>query len=183
MEWTNLLSGKRDNWTTGIDMPKVDVKNTISPRVVNTPQVLIGQGCSISGELRLVGEVQILGNVEGEISASDCVTIGESAVIQARIQARAVKVFGRVKGDIECLEHLELHAGASVIGNVTSPSLVIQDGVMFEGFCKMAVSPAALSHTESLEKSGDMGSKKVTHEKRGKAEEDHGGAGIHAGNS
>jgi cytoskeletal protein CcmA (bactofilin family) len=101
------------------------------------PNVIIGNGCRINGKLDLEGESQIHGHVEGEVRSRDELVIGEKAVVDAMLFGAVIKIFGRVNGDITCTERLELHAGACVTGNLFSPSLVIREGVVFEGKCSM----------------------------------------------
>src|SRR5206468_3939682 len=83
------------------------------------------------------GVAQIDGVVEGEVLSEGELIIGEGAQINAKIRGQLVKVFGTVRGDIDCTERLELHNGAILAGNISSPSVVINDGVVFEGNCLM----------------------------------------------
>ncbi len=115
---------------------------------------LIGRDCRVSGKLYLQGAVQIDGNIEGELHANGELTVGETAKVDAKIVGTRIKIYGQVNGDIESRERLELHAGARVIGNIVSPSLIIYDGVIFEGHCSMKQSAgngeAALRDDEDL---------------------------------
>ncbi len=100
-------------------------------------QAHLGQGSRVEGKLSFDGSVRIDGQVDGEIHAKDTVTIGDSAVINAQIQANTVIVHGRVQGDITARKRVELRAPARLMGNLVTPSLVIHEGVVFEGNCKM----------------------------------------------
>lgn len=138
--------------------------------------VLIGQDCRVSGKLQLTGRVQVDGAVEGEIHSEGELVIGESAVVDAKVFGTTVKVFGRVNGDIECRGRLELHGGARVFGNIGSPSLVIQDGVTFEGYCSMQLGSKAES-----ERPGDGASTKSGSSwKAGKSSEEKAATGSEA---
>ena len=75
--------------------------------------------------------------VEGEIAAQDTLTIGESAVVNAQIVGNAVVIQGRVTGDVTARKRLEIRAPGKLFGNITTPSLVIHEGVVFEGQCNM----------------------------------------------
>jgi len=103
---------------------------------------LIGRDCRISGRVELGGVAQIDGSVSGEIVSTGELVIGEGATVEAKITGVKVRVFGSVSGDLVCSERLELHTGAKVLGNISSPSLIIQDGVVFEGQCFMQKSSA-----------------------------------------
>jgi cytoskeletal protein CcmA (bactofilin family) len=100
--------------------------------------------------LTFEGSVRIDGQVEGEISAQDTVTIGEGAEVTAQIHASVVIVHGRVHGDITAGKRVELKAPATLLGNVSTPSLVVHEGVVFEGHCTMG--GAAASRTERGDK-------------------------------
>ncbi len=104
---------------------------------LNSPDSVLAAHCVIKGDIELKGRAQINGRLEGEISSEGELTIGEEAEIKANIFGKVVIVYGRVEGHIKCSERLELHAGAHVVGDVLSPRVVIQDGVIFEGRCWM----------------------------------------------
>ncbi|HYD50402.1 MAG TPA: polymer-forming cytoskeletal protein, partial [Terriglobales bacterium] len=70
--------------------------------------------------------------------AQESIVIGDKAVINAQIVAGTVILKGKVRGDITARTRIELQAPAKLTGNITTPSLVIHDGVVFEGHCSMA---------------------------------------------
>ncbi len=140
--------------------PAVEMKPPTDPSV-NAPRPMkpkaevnahLGQGATIEGKLTFKGSVQIDGRVEGEIIAEDTVVLGESAVVIAKITAAKVIAQGRVEGDIEASQRLELRAPASVKGNLRTPSLVIHEGVTFEGRSDMGGKESASSTPESGDK-------------------------------
>jgi cytoskeletal protein CcmA (bactofilin family) len=97
----------------------------------------LDRGSRISGKLFFEAPAQIDGHVEGEIIAKDSLTIGETAVIAAQIRAASVIVAGKVSGDIIAGQRIEIRPSAKVLGNITSPALVIHEGAVFEGHCAM----------------------------------------------
>jgi len=99
-----------------------------------------GTGSRVEGKLTFAGSVKIDGNVDGEVQAQHAVIIGETAVITAQISAETVVVKGRVTGDVAARKQVELRAPAKLTGNITTPSLVIHEGVFFEGHCSMGSS-------------------------------------------
>jgi cytoskeletal protein CcmA (bactofilin family) len=104
----------------------------------------LGKGSRVSGKLTFEGAVRIEGHVEGEISAQDTLTIGETAIVNAQINGTAIIIQGRITGDITARKRLEIRAPGKVFGNIFTPSLVIHDGVVFEGQCSMsATEPVA----------------------------------------
>ncbi len=112
----------------------------------------LGQGATIEGKLTFKGSVQIDGRVEGEIRAEDTVVLGESAIIVAKITAAKVIAQGRIEGDIEASQRIELRAPASVTGNLRTPSLVIHEGVTFEGRSDMGGKSASSTSTDHSDK-------------------------------
>lgn len=97
----------------------------------------LGRGSRVVGTLAFDGPARIEGVVEGEITAQDLVTIGETAVVNAKIVGNAVVIQGHVTGDVVARKRLEIRAPGRVVGNITTPNLVIHDGVVFEGQCTM----------------------------------------------
>ena len=97
----------------------------------------LDQGSKISGKLSFDGPARIDGQVDGEITAKDSLTIGESAVVTAQIKAASVIVAGKVSGDITARQRIEIRPSAKVLGNLTAPILVVHEGALFEGHCAM----------------------------------------------
>ena len=97
----------------------------------------LGKGSRVTGKLVFEGAVRIEGHVEGEITAQDTLTIGESAIVNAQVNGTSVVVHGKVTGDITARKRLEIRAPGKVFGNISSPSVVINEGVVFEGQCTM----------------------------------------------
>lgn len=97
----------------------------------------LGKGSRVTGKLVFEGPARIEGQVEGEISAQDTLTIGESAVVNAQIVGNSIVIHGRVTGDVTARKRLEIRAPGRLVGNINTPSLVIHEGVVFEGHCAM----------------------------------------------
>src|SRR6185369_5923251 len=112
-------------------------------------QAHLGHGSRVEGKLTFEGSVRIDGQVEGEIGAQDTVIVGEGADLTAQINANTVVVQGRVTGDITARKRVELKAPAVVSGNISTPSIVIHEGVVFEGHCTMG---GAASRSERNDK-------------------------------
>ena len=92
----------------------------------------LGKGTRVTGKLVFEGTGRIEGQVEGEISAQDTLTIGPGALVKASISGAAIVVEGRVTGDVTAHQRVELRASSRVQGNITTPSLVVQEGAFFE---------------------------------------------------
>jgi cytoskeletal protein CcmA (bactofilin family) len=97
----------------------------------------LGKGTRMTGTLVFEGPSRIEGHVEGEVSAKDTLTVGESATVNARLNGTLIVIRGTVTGDIVAQTRLEIHAPGKVIGDVTTPSLVINEGAILDGRCSM----------------------------------------------
>jgi cytoskeletal protein CcmA (bactofilin family) len=98
---------------------------------------LLGRGSTFDGKLTFEGTVRIDGKLSGEIFSDDVLVIGEGAEISAEIDVGVIIVEGNVNGNIRAKKAVELHAPARIKGNIETPSLYIDKGVIFEGHCKM----------------------------------------------
>ena len=94
---------------------------------------LLGPGSRVTGKLVFEGPALIEGQIDGEITAQDTLTIGESAVVHAQITGTSIVIHGRVTGDVTARKRLELLAPAKLFGGISTPSLVIHEGGVFEG--------------------------------------------------
>jgi cytoskeletal protein CcmA (bactofilin family) len=100
----------------------------------------LGEGTRLSGKIAFEGPARIAGQVEGEIHAVATLQIAESALVNAQILGETIVLRGKVTGDITATKKLEIRAPGKLFGNVTTPSLVIEEGVVFEGHCSMGAS-------------------------------------------
>jgi cytoskeletal protein CcmA (bactofilin family) len=110
----------------------------------------LDKGCKISGKLFFEGPVKIDGQVDGQIDANDSVFIGESAVVTAQIKAASVAVAGKVSGDIIATKRIEIRPSAKVLGNLTTPVMVVHEGAVFEGHCVMQAEHSREEHKITL---------------------------------
>ena len=110
---------------------------TPRPAPAATNHAYLDAGSRISGKLSFEGPTRIDGQVDGEITGKDSLTIGESAMVTAQIRAAAIIVAGKVSGDIIASNRIEIRPSAKVIGNLTAPVLVVHEGALFEGHCAM----------------------------------------------
>jgi cytoskeletal protein CcmA (bactofilin family) len=97
----------------------------------------LGEGTSFKGTLTFEGTVRIDGRLEGEIFTKDTLVIGEGAQVNAAIHAGVVVISGTVHGNITAERKIDIHASGRLFGNISTPSLVIEEGVVFEGSCTM----------------------------------------------
>ena len=79
--------------------------------------------------------------------------VGESAVIESDVRVSHMVISGEVRGNIEA-DRVEIRAPGKVIGNIRSPVLVIEEGVIFDGSCQMQVQEGAVGSEFSRGGSG-----------------------------
>jgi cytoskeletal protein CcmA (bactofilin family) len=108
---------------------------------------LLGKGSEFEGKLTFEGTVRIDGKLSGEIFSDDVLVVGEGASVSAEIDVGVIIVEGSVTGNIRAKRAVELHAPARVRGNIETPSLYVDKGVIFEGNCRMEQSSASARPT------------------------------------
>ncbi len=101
-------------------------------------KAFLGEGTDFKGVLAFQGTVRIDGKLEGEIVSEDTLIVGERAVINASINIGSMSISGKVTGDITAKERIDIHASGKVYGNLQTPVLTIEEGVIFQGNCNMS---------------------------------------------
>ena len=98
----------------------------------------LGHGAAFEGTLEFKGTVRLDGKLKGKItSAGGTVIIGDKAVIEAEICVDTVIVKGHVNGSIDVRKRFEAYPPAHITGEIRSPVISIDPGVMFNGTCTM----------------------------------------------
>jgi cytoskeletal protein CcmA (bactofilin family) len=100
----------------------------------------IDEASEIEGKYTFSGTVMLNGKFSGEIASNDTLIIGEKGVVNATVRAGIVLVSGEVVGNILATERVELRGSARVSGDVEAPVVVVEEGVRFEGHCRMTKS-------------------------------------------
>jgi cytoskeletal protein CcmA (bactofilin family) len=106
------------------------VKTTTAP----IEQATIGRSLVIKGEITGAEALYIDGRIEGKITLTDNrVTIGRNGSVQADITAREVVVMGKVTGNIECTDRVDIRSEGVVNGNVLTERISVEDGAVLKG--------------------------------------------------
>jgi len=98
----------------------------------------LGSQTEFTGKLSFSGVVHLDGTFHGEIISRGTLVVGPDSVVNAQVHSSVLKISGEVRGDLTATEKIELYAPARVYGNIRTPSLVVEEGVIFEGMCKMS---------------------------------------------
>ena len=96
---------------------------------------IIGEGSEFTGEFKLTGLLRIDGKFKGLIQTDGKILIGKSGFVDTDIRARIVVVGGEVRGNIYATERVVLLSTCRLYGDVITPKLMIEEGVLFEVKC------------------------------------------------
>ena len=102
---------------------------------------LITQGITLKGTVEGEGVVQVEGTVVGEFNMTGAIIVADTGLIKGPITADVVRVAGRVEGNIIAREHMRLEHTGTLIGDVTTASLVVEDGGRLNGRSTMMQPP------------------------------------------
>lgn len=98
---------------------------------------LIQEGCEFKGKLSFEGVLRLGGRFEGEIFTNDILIIEDSGFVSGNVLADVVIVSGKVVGDINAKNKIEIYKPAMIKGNLSAPSISMEEGVVFDGNTKM----------------------------------------------
>jgi cytoskeletal protein CcmA (bactofilin family) len=117
----------------------------------------LGADGNIEGTIEFKNAIRLDGSVKGKIfSEAGTVIIGETAVINARINVDIAVIMGKVNGTIDARKRIEVYPPACVVGDIQAPTILIESGVMFNGNCSMKArevsSKKPVSTTDSVQK-------------------------------
>lgn len=111
--------------------------NQITPvKTMTSPieQATIGRTVVIKGEVSGSESLYIDGRVEGSVTFKDHrVTVGRNGVVQANISAREVVIMGKVTGNVECSDRVDIRSEGTLNGDVVSARISVEDGAMLRG--------------------------------------------------
>ena len=101
--------------------------------VIGEITTLLGRGATFEGKLTFEGTVRVDGKLKGEVFSDDVLIVGEGAWVEAEIDVGEIIIQGTVVGNIRAKRGIEIHAPGRVRGDLHTPSLQIDKGVIFEG--------------------------------------------------
>ena len=111
------------------------------PAPQKVSSTLITEGITIKGTIEGEGVVQVEGTVEGEFNMVGAIIVADSGLVKGPITADVVRIAGRVEGNITAREHMRLENTGTLIGDVTTASLVVVDGGCLNGRSTMLRTP------------------------------------------
>ncbi|WP_297296906.1 polymer-forming cytoskeletal protein [uncultured Brachyspira sp.] len=102
---------------------------------------IIGEGSYFKGEFTLNGTLRVNGCYEGEILEVDNVFVGQTGKVKSNIKTVSAVIEGIIIGNIEAKNRVMLMPTSRVLGEIRTPELIIQNGVILEGLCIVAPDP------------------------------------------
>ena len=116
----------------------------------------VGGGTVVTGEANFKAMMRVDGHLSGRVSStSGTLIVGANGKVDANIEVAVAVIHGTINGDIIATQRLELGRAAKVNGNIQTPSLIIEQGAVFEGSCKMLQMSAAADKNNKSKKSMD----------------------------
>jgi cytoskeletal protein CcmA (bactofilin family) len=98
---------------------------------------ILGKGSEFEGKLQFEGTLRIEGVFAGEIHSDSILVVGEGAKVSAEVDVGTIIINGEVNGNVRAKQGVEIRNPGKLVGNVATPSLIIEKGVLFDGTCKM----------------------------------------------
>jgi len=112
---------------------------------INTSKNVLNSDVEIKGNIKFAGELTMDGKLDGDIHADGTLHLGDGALINGNINAQTVVVRGKVHGNINAKEKIEIKAKAELFGDIRASKLAIEEGVTFVG--KIEVNPNKVTPT------------------------------------
>ncbi|MFH1350428.1 MAG: polymer-forming cytoskeletal protein [Pseudomonadota bacterium] len=103
----------------------------------NEINAFLGRDTEFEGKLSFSGTVRIDGHFTGKILTEGTLIVGESAIIVSEVHVGQIIINGEIRGNITAEERIEIHKPGKVFGNIQAPIVVVDEGVLFEGNCRM----------------------------------------------
>jgi cytoskeletal protein CcmA (bactofilin family) len=98
----------------------------------------VGNGTTLTGEANFKGMLRVDGALSGRVASTDgTLIVSTNGRVDANVEVAVAQIFGTVNGDITASKRIEMGRVAKVTGNIQTPALVIENGAMFEGSCRM----------------------------------------------
>src|SRR5215213_4837464 len=113
----------------------------------------VGGGTVVTGEANFKAMMRVDGHLSGRVSSSSgTLIVGNNGKVDANIEVAVAVIHGTINGDIIASQRLELGRSAKVNGNIQTPSLIIEQGAVFEGSCKMLQMTQAADKMKNIKK-------------------------------
>jgi len=156
---------KEEGMATPQSQPGTAPQNESPRQSVSAPErATIGRSITIRGDVGGDEDLLIQGQVDGSVNLDlHSVTVGSEGRVNANISGRVVVVEGQVEGDLNAKEQIILRSSAQVMGDISAPRVVLEDGASFRGLVDMGA-PA-----EEAKSAGESSATKVASDEKSAA--------------
>lgn len=160
------------------DYPETPASSPSSvPEQPTTEQAVIGTSLVLKGDVTGENDLLIQGQVEGKVVLKkNSVTVGKNGRVKADIYGKVIRVDGKVQGNLFGDEKIIINRSGDVRGNLSAPSVTLEDGALFKGSIDMEAKTPERSGTTALAATADKTSKPVAD--AAKEKEDAGKSGL-----
>ena len=129
-----LQSSENSFLKSGSPASNPNPSNPVKTVTAALDQATIGRTLTIKGEITGSENLYIDGVIEGKIIMPESrVTVGRNGKVDASIQAKEVVVMGKVSGNIECSDRVDIRAEGSVYGDISTLRISVEDGAELKG--------------------------------------------------
>jgi cytoskeletal protein CcmA (bactofilin family) len=97
----------------------------------------LGRDTVFEGKITFEGVFRLDGRFEGQIFEGGTLIIGETAVVKGKIGVHSIIINGLVEGEVHAKARAEIHSTGKLHGNLFTPILMVNEGGILEGNCKM----------------------------------------------
>src|SRR5260370_16214504 len=139
--------------------------NQTQSKAVSVPveQATIGRSLVVKGEISGSESLYIDGKVEGSVTLSDSrVTIGRNGSVSANISAREVVILGKVHGNIQCTDRLDIRSEGALTGDVITQRISVEDGAILKGSVQVRAAEQKHSQRQTKTASAEPGKSAAT---------------------
>ncbi len=98
---------------------------------------ILGAGSHFTGNIKVKGTLRVEGEFDGEVECQETLEVGRTGIVRANLKVKDAVIAGKVFGNITATSRIELQGGSYLEGDIVTKRLVIDEGVFFEGNCKM----------------------------------------------
>ena len=109
-------------------------KKSINSEKVDT---IIGKGSAFEGTVNAEGTVRLDGTVHGGLNITGNLIVGEGGAVKGNIKTENAFVAGIIEGNVIATSQLHITTTAKLIGDITVKSIIIDEGAIFVGNCKI----------------------------------------------
>src|SRR4028118_1154835 len=98
----------------------------------------VGNGTTLTGEANFKGRLRVDGHLSGRVSSQDgTLIVSTGGQVDADVEVSVAQIYGTVVGNVTATKRIERGRVAKVTGDIQTPALVIENGAVFEGSCRM----------------------------------------------